>query len=229
VCLIDNVAITLAKTHFQNSTNNINFSQICGGCGSGYTGSIVNQNGIQNNTGNSLVNNIVSQNCQCVMSNFTLNTLGTTITNGGINLSQSCNGNAKCYNTVTNTDGTETANEIECGKTGTNINTSVENLKKELQLKAENTANYWAIFLGFILICVIIILWIVFSPSNVPEKDIKFSKYTPAPKNANISYLNKELYSSKKTINSLKDSIQSLQQQVVQLSTPQLNYELSAL
>lgn len=225
VCLIDNVAINLAKTHFQNSTNNINFSQICGGCGSGYTGSIVNQNGIQNTTGNSLVNNIVSQNCQCVMSNFTLNTLGTNITNGGINLSQSCNGNAKCYNTVTNADGTETANEISCGNTGTNINTSVENLKKELQLKAENTANYWAIFLGFILICVIVIIWILFSPSGTPEKDIKFSKYTKAPKNADISYLNRELYSSKQTIDSLQGNIKSLNQQIIDL-TPQPDYSV---
>jgi hypothetical protein len=163
------------------------------------------------------------------MSNFTLNTLGTNITNGGINLSQSCNGNAKCYNTVTNTNGTESANEIECGNTGTNINTSVENLKKELQLKAENTANYWAIFLGFILICVIVIIWILFSPSGTPEKDIKFSKYTKAPKNADISYLNRELYYSNQSINSLQGTIKSLQQQVVNLSTPEPNYTLSGL
>ena len=218
VCLIDNVSITLAKTHFQNENNNLNFSQVCGGCGGGYTGAVINQNGIQNNTGNSNLNSVSTTTCQCVMSNFTLNTLGTNITGGGINLSQTCNGNAKCYNTVTNNDGTETSNEISCKSTGTNINTAVENIKKELTTKAQNTGVYWAIFLGFIVICLIAILWILFSPSGVPEKEIRFSKYTKAPKNADISYLSRELSSSNKNMASLRENIQGLQDSISNLA-----------
>jgi hypothetical protein len=90
----------------------------------------------------------------------------------------------------------------------------IENLKKELDLKAKNTANYWAIFLGFILICIIVILWVLFSPSGVPEKEVRFSKYEKAPKDANISYISREISASNKNINSLKENIKSLQYKV---------------
>jgi hypothetical protein len=49
--------------------------------------------------------------------------------------------------------------------------TAVNNIAIQINdalIKAENTANYWAIFLGFILICIIVILWIIFSPSGTP-------------------------------------------------------------
>lgn len=219
VCLIDDVAITLAKTRFQNTTNNINFSQICNGCGSGYTGSAINQSGIQNNTGNSNQNTTITTSCQCVMNNLTLNTLGANIV-GGINLSQSCNGNAKCYNTFTKADGTETTTEIDCGNSGSNVNQFIEEQKAKLALKAENTANYWAIFIGFVVLCLIAILWILFSPSGVPEKEITFTKYIPPPKSAPISKLERKLDASNKTVKSLKSSIQDLQNTIVSFQTP---------
>lgn len=180
VCIMDDISITLAQTRFQGSTNNLNFSQICNGCGSGYGSStgVVNE-GNFNTTGNSTINSVSSTSCNCIISNFTLNTLGTTILGDGVNLSQACNGNSTCYNTVTNVDGTETAVPIDCANTGIGISEAIVKERKNLETKAKNISIYWTIFIGFVVICLIILIWLLVSPRKLPESDILINKKIP--------------------------------------------------
>lgn len=174
VCIIDDVAITLVKTHFQNTNNNINFSQVCSACGSGYASGTNNQSNFTNNTTNSNLNNVSTSNCQCILNNFTLTSLNSTITGDGINISQACNGNSKCYNSVTNSDGTQTSNEIDCANNSTSINQTILNQKAAQEKKAQNTSIYWGILLAVIVVGIIIILWILLAGRKLPENDYIF-------------------------------------------------------
>lgn len=175
VCIIDDVAINLVKSRFQNGTNNINFSQICNSCGSGYGSGVNNQGAYINNSGNSSFNNISTTNCNCVISNFTLNTINTVLTGDGINISQACNGNSTCYNTVTNTDGTVSSTPIDCASNGISISNTVLEYKKELETRAANISIYWVIFLVVVLVCILVILWMFFAPRKIPENDVYFT------------------------------------------------------
>jgi hypothetical protein len=181
VCIIDDVAITLVKTHFQNTNNNINFSQICSGCGSGYASGTNNQSNAANTTTNTNLNNVSTSNCQCIISNFTLNSLNATITGDGINLSQSCNGNSKCYNTATNKDGTQTSTEVDCANNGIGINQSFVAQKAKQEKQANTLPIYWGILLAVIVVCLIIILWIIFAGKKIPENDVMFSRKEKVP------------------------------------------------
>jgi hypothetical protein len=181
VCIIDDVAITLVKTHFQNTNNNINFSQICSGCGSGYASGTNNQSNATNTTTNTNLNNVSTSNCQCILSNFTLNSLNATITGDGINLSQSCNGNSKCYNTSTNRDGTQTSTEVDCANNGIGINQLFVAQKAKQEKQANTLPIYWGILLAVIVVCLIIILWIIFGGKKVPENDVMFSRNEKVP------------------------------------------------
>lgn len=73
-CLIDNISLNLLNTVIADG---INFSQLCGGCGEGSSGS-----------------------CTCIMDNLTLNTVNTNL-QGSINISQQC-GSTICYAPNTN-------------------------------------------------------------------------------------------------------------------------------
>jgi hypothetical protein len=174
VCIIDDVAITLVKTHFQNTNNNINFSQVCSACGSGYASGTNNQSSFANTTSNTNLNNVSTSNCQCILNNFTLTSLNSTITGDGINISQACNGNSKCYNSVTNSDGTQTSNEIDCANNNTSINQTILNQKAAQEKKAANTSIYWGILLAVIVVGIIIILWILLAGRKLPEDDYIF-------------------------------------------------------
>lgn len=180
VCIMDDISITLAKSRFQGTSNNLNFSQICSGCGSGYNGGTVNE-GNFNTTGNSTLNNVTTNSCNCIISNFTLNTLNTTITGDGINLSEACNGKSTCYNTVTNSDGTQTATPVDCANTGIGVNDALVAEKNALEKRSKNISVYWALFLGLLAILIIVVLWLIFSPSKIPENDIVFSRKIPVP------------------------------------------------
>ena len=181
VCIIDDVAITLVKTHFQNTNNNINFSQICNGCGSGYGSGTNNQSNATNTTTNTNLNNVSTSNCQCIISNFTLNSLNATIAGDGINLSQSCNGNSKCYNTSTNKDGSQSSTEVDCANNGIGISQTFLAQKAEQEKQANTLPIYWGILLAVIVVCLIIILWIIFGGKKVPENDIVFSRKESVP------------------------------------------------
>jgi hypothetical protein len=174
VCIIDDVAINLVKTHFQSTNNNINFSQVCSACGSGYAQGTNNQSTFANNSTNSNLNNVSTSNCQCILNNFTLNSLNSTITGDGINISQACNGNSKCYNSVTNSDGTQSSNEVDCANNNTSINQTILTKKAAQEKKAKDTTIYWGILLAVIVVGVIVILWILLAGRKLPENDYFF-------------------------------------------------------
>jgi hypothetical protein len=237
VCIIDDVAINLVKSRFQDGTNNINFSQICNSCGSGYGSGVNNQGNYNNPTGNSNFNNISTTNCNCIIDNFTLTTINTVITGDGINISQSCNGNSTCYNTVTNTDGSTSSTPIDCVSNGISVNNSVLEYKKTLETRAANISIYWVIFGAIVLVCLIAIIWIFLAPRKLPENDVYFShkeiiekpkpKPVPVPTSYNIyevnppvdlSPLSKKLDQNTNIMAKLGENLASLKSQLSDLN-----------
>lgn len=203
VCIIDDVSISLAKTEFESNGGTLNFSQVCGSCGTNYQdasnvlttansqniqeGSTQTKNGSKSasiqsgstNQQNTLLNNTANITCNCQIENFTLQSLGASIA-GGINLAQSCAGNSKCYNTQTDPlTGQAQTVEVDCNESGSSINTNLQAAQKNLEAKAKNTSNYIAVLIILIALALIIVLWIVFANRGVPEKDIYFSRNVP--------------------------------------------------
>jgi hypothetical protein len=200
VCIIDDVAIKLAKTEFEGNGGSINFNQMCGSCGSNYqnsinktnlsntnniqSGSTTTKNGSQSGTiadatsglNSTLINDIADITCQCRINNYTLTSLGGSFV-GGINLAQSCGGNSKCYGTQTDPlTGNTVTSEVDCSNSAAAIDQKVQNLKATLAKKAESTSNFWAILIIFIVFALIIIIWLFFVTRGVPEKDLTFSR-----------------------------------------------------
>jgi hypothetical protein len=200
VCIIDDVAITLARTEFEGNGGSINFNQMCGSCGSNYqnsinktnlsntgniqTGSVTTKNGsnsgtIADNTSglnSTLINDIADITCQCRINNFSLTSLGGSFV-GGINLAQSCGGNSKCYGSQTDPlTGQTTSSEVDCSNSAASVDLKVQNLKASLAKKAESTSNSWSILIVFIVFALIIIIWLFFVTRGVPEKDLTFSR-----------------------------------------------------
>lgn len=203
VCIIDDVAIKLAKTEFEGNGGSINFNQMCGSCGSNYqnsinktnfpntgntqsfqSGSTTTKNGSQSATiakntsqlNSTLINDIADITCQCRINNFTLTSLGGSFI-GGINLAQSCGGNSKCYGSQTDPlTGNTTTSEVDCSNSAAAIDLKVQNLKASLAKKAESTSNFWAVLIIFIVFALIIIIWLFFVTRGVPEKELTFSR-----------------------------------------------------
>lgn len=187
VCIIDDVTITLAKSTLESQGvggGNLNFNQICNSCsGSGGNGTNVNTTTNSNSinastTSEGVINNNASINCQCILKNFTLTTIGATI-EGGINISQACNGNAKCYSSGSSSGGNLL--EVDCHGNSTSQNNTLAKAEAALLKKAKNTSNYWVIFFIITLIGLIIIAWLIISPRGVPEKDILVNKRINLP------------------------------------------------
>ncbi len=203
VCIIDDVSISLAKTEFESNGGTLNFSQVCGSCGTNYQdasnvltsgnsqniqeGSTKTKNGSKSafiqsgssNQQNTLLNNTANITCNCRIENFTLQSLGASIT-GGINLSQSCAGNSKCYNTQTDPlTGQAQTVEVDCNDSDSSINGNLKTAQKNLEAKAKNSSNYIAVLIILISLALIIVLWIFFAERGVPEKDIYFSRKVP--------------------------------------------------
>jgi hypothetical protein len=188
ICMIDNVTLTLAKTRFLSegvNGGNINFTQICNSCSSSNTNgtgsnTVTNSNSTNTNTNYQENNNgFATINCQCILNNFTLTTIGATI-EGGVNISQACNGNAKCYSNGSNLDGS--ALEVNCNGSSTSQNDVIAKAKAELLKKANTTSNYWVILVFVIFVGLIIIAWLLIAPRGVPETDLIYSKRFDIPK-----------------------------------------------
>jgi hypothetical protein len=205
VCIIDDVTITLAKTTLESeglAGGNINFNQICNSCSSN-GGNGVNSNNTTNSnsvnastTTEGVVTGNASINCQCILKNFTLTTIGSNI-EGGINISQACNGNAKCYSSGSNNNGNLL--EIDCHGSSTGQNSTIAKAEAELLKKAEKTSNYWIILFAIILIALIMIAWLIIAPRGIPEKDLIYTKKImlpepQAPPIRNIYNLNQATY-----------------------------------
>ncbi len=179
LCVIDDVTLTIAKSRVNGP---INFNNICTSCspdsGNGVNSNLVsnsnNGNANTDSESNSTIN--VSSSCQCIINNFNLTTIGATI-DGGINISQACNGNAKCYKTET-VNGVQQTQEVDCHSNNLSSNNVLELEERKLMKKAEDTGSYWVIFIIVITVLIIILLWILLGPRGVPTKDITFTKTT---------------------------------------------------
>jgi hypothetical protein len=177
LCVIDDVTLTIAKSRVNGP---INFNNICTSCspdsGNGVNSNLVsnsnNGNANTDSESNSTIN--VSSSCQCIINNFNLTTIGATI-DGGINISQACNGNAKCFRTET-VNGVQQTQEVDCHSNNISSNNVLELEERKLMKKAEDTGSYWVIFIIVIAILLIILLWILLGPRGVPTKDITFTK-----------------------------------------------------
>ena len=177
LCVIDDVTLTIAKSRVNGP---INFNNICTSCspdsGNGVNSNLVsnsnNGNANTDSESNSTIN--VSSSCQCIINNFNLTTIGATI-DGGINISQACNGNAKCFRTET-VNGVQQTQEVDCHSNNISSNNVLELEERKLMKKAEDTGSYWVIFIIVITILLIILLWILLGPRGVPTKDITFTK-----------------------------------------------------
>jgi hypothetical protein len=186
LCVIDDVTLTIAKSRVNGP---ITFNNICSSCSpdsdNGVNSNLVsnsNNGNITTNTqSNSNINTSIS--CQCIVNNFNLTSIGATI-DGGINISQACNGNAKCYRTQT-VNGTQQTQEVDCHSNNLSSNNVLALEEKKLMKKAEDTGNYWIILIIVITVLIIILLWLMLGPRGVPTKDITFTKTVniqpPAP------------------------------------------------
>jgi hypothetical protein len=187
VCIIDDVTITLARTKLESEGlggGNLNFNQICNSCstssGNGTNSNTTTSSNSVNasTTSEGVVNNNATINCQCILKNFTLTTVGATI-EGGINISQACNGNAKCYSTGSTNNGS--LQEVDCHGSSTSQNDILAKAEAALIKKAKNTSNYWVIFFIILLICLIIVAWLIIAPRGIPEKDTIINKKINLP------------------------------------------------
>jgi hypothetical protein len=187
VCIIDDVTITLARSKLESQGlggGNLNFNQICNSCSASAdngtnSNTLTSSNSVNaSTTSEGVVNNNVSINCQCILKNFTLTTVGASI-EGGINISQACNGNAKCYSSGSSSGGNLL--EVDCHGSSTSQNTIIAKAEAALIEKAKNTSSYWVIFFIIVLIGLIIITWLIIAPRGVPEENMVINKRFDLP------------------------------------------------
>ena len=135
--------------------------------------------GVSNN-GQITTNSNANINCRCIISGYNLVSLGAVI-EGGVNISQACNGNVQCYNKVQLNGGSEQQNEIDCHGGSTNTNNVIAEAEAALIKRSHDTSNAWVILIIFIVIFIIIILWVLINPRKLPEKDLIYTKETVLP------------------------------------------------
>jgi hypothetical protein len=141
ICLMDDISLNVIDSNY----NNINFGQLCSGCGNIKES---NQNQIMKNENVSYrrTNQKISgSRCDCLMQDSTYTIINSTVNN--INLTQNC-GSTHCYNN---------SNEnVDC-ETGEIIGPSNEINKKSI---------YTTAFLGIGVISIVMLLWILMSPKR---------------------------------------------------------------
>lgn len=212
-CIIDDTTIDLAKTRLVGG--GVTFNQICNSCSAAGNDGL-NTNTVNSSTSNNISNqgqastgittdtqvvtsNFANTSCQCIIDNFNLTTIGAAI-NGGINISQACNGNAKCYSNVV-LNGVTTKQEVDCHTGSVNTNNVIKEAKAALEKKANDTSNFWIVLLVFIFIALVILFWIFLAPGKIPEKNITFTKRYEIPeKNINTN-VNNNFYPSENVYN----------------------------
>ena len=194
LCVIDNVTLTLAQSKV--GSNGITMNNICTSCSTGYGNNVnsnVNSNSVSDSGGGGTsttytqtnINTTATSSCQCIIDNFNLTTIGAAI-NGGINISNSCNGNAKCFNTQ-KIDGVNQRIEVDCHTGSLSANNVAAQAEARLIKKAGDTSNYLVIFIFILCVLVILFFYVLLSPPKLAEKDITFTKTglipePPAPK-----------------------------------------------
>lgn len=137
ICIIDDVSISLAES----KSENITFSQLCGSCGG--TGT-----------------------CSCVFSNTTITIINSDLEDG-INISQECSGNSKCYTEVEQPDGSFKAVEINCSASDLDAQNPYAEVEKQNaynQQQALNKRNWFVLILFILVTIFIVILWNISKP-----------------------------------------------------------------
>jgi hypothetical protein len=186
-CIIDEFTLDLAKTRVSGG---INFNQICNSCSpNGNSGVNSNSNtsssNLFSNTNSEInTNTTTSISCTCLMDNVNLTTIGASI-NGGINISQACNGNSKCFSSVKLNGANETRTEVDCHGGTLNSNDVIAKAEAALLVKAKRTSDLWIIFIFLIVILIIVAAWIIIGPGKSPTSDITFTKEIAIPEMTN--------------------------------------------
>jgi hypothetical protein len=174
MCIIDNIAISLAQSKIGNSGTGINFSQICSSCGGGSSSTSTTSLG-----GVTVIDNqSTSQTCSCVLSNLTFAAVNSTI--GSLNMSQSC-GDASCYREETINGVTQNI-PIPCNS-DSDYNPYTE--YQEKVQSAENNAikyrNYKILLFFLVVIIIIVVVWLIVRPKETPEERIVITRLYNKP------------------------------------------------
>lgn len=136
ICLMDNVSVNLINSQVGG---NIQFSQICGGCGASGPN--------------------VSSSCTCILQDTTLDAINSTI-GGSINFEQNCVGAVTCVQT----DSSGNKIQVPCGSSTTTSQSpyaqeiALQQQAQSIALKQGNTVIIIAIILFVILIIVILVI-----------------------------------------------------------------------
>lgn len=152
-CVIDNIAIDLyeSKVGSEGNGSGLNFSQICGSCGSG------------SNTGT----------CQCTLAGLTFISAEATV--AGLDLSQQCGAGSVCYQQSTDNLGNPVATVIPCSTEGTDTSTQNNiNIIAAGQDSADRFRNTKILILVIVVIIVLIIIWFIFVPRGYIEKSVAY-------------------------------------------------------
>ncbi len=155
-CVIDDVSIQLYEAKVGNGGNGINFSQVCGSCGG------------ENNSGV----------CQCTLTGLNFIAVQTTIPS--LDISQQCGAGSVCYYESTSSTGVMSTTPIPCSsELGYNPYLTAEQVAETGQSKADRWRNTKIILLFVIVIAILIVLWVLLSPKNMPEETRIYETKSP--------------------------------------------------
>jgi hypothetical protein len=162
LCVIDDVAINIARSIVGTSGAGVQFSQICSSCGTS-TGA---------GTGS----------CRCFITGATFQIIDSKL--GDVNISQQCGASSQCFSETKVTTGPD-AGTIRSIRIPCDLQPGQPNpFEKEQEQAAANRAaaiqrrNIWIAVIFGILIIVIIVLWLLFHPRPVTIESLKI----PIPK-----------------------------------------------
>ena len=176
LCIIDDIAISLAQSRIGNGGTGINFSQMCSSCGGGSTTHSSSSLG-----GVTIIDSQTSsQTCSCVLSNLTFGAVNSTI--GSLNISQSC-GDATCYRVET-INGVEQNVPIPCNS-NVDYNPYADYQKKlqAAQDSAITSRNYKILLIFLVVIIVIVLVLVIVRPQeSVEERLVIHRPYKKSPR-----------------------------------------------
>jgi hypothetical protein len=156
-CVIDDISIQLYEAKVGTDTGNgISISQICGSCGSG------------SNTGT----------CQCSLTGLNFAAVDATVPS--LEISQACSGGSICYFESTDSTGNVISTPIPCSSDlGFDPTQSAQDSAAKAQQDADRWRNTKIIILFVIVITVLIIIWIIFSPYSLAEEKRIYQRNEP--------------------------------------------------
>jgi hypothetical protein len=186
ICLLNDVAIQIANAEI----GDIDFSQICGGCGidsrttaveTAKTSSTNSSGGNTINSVTTMANRSESSSCVCIIENNTVDVMNARL--GGINLKQHCGGDSTCY--ATGKNGVKSVVDCSTGKPITGNKKIVKAEVSDIEKEEIKHRNMKMIIFSVVAVVILIFLLFVFRPgtSIVSEEII----YKTLPANAFIN------------------------------------------